>query len=146
MTSGVILLIEDNPDDVSLTLRALDKHNLANQVIVAQDGAQALAFLLPADGEAAVQPALILLDINLPKIGGLEVLRRIRTDQRTSAVPVVLLTTSNEERDIVAGYELGANSYVRKPVVYEEFKEAARVLGVYWLLINQPPPAPRASS
>jgi two-component system response regulator len=132
--------VEDNPDDVRLTLRALGKHNLADQVVVAADGAQALDLLLPADETPEVRPALILLDINLPKIGGLEVLRRIRADRRTSSVPVVILTTSNEERDIVAGYELGANSYVRKPVVFSEFQEAARVLGLYWLLINQPPP------
>src|SRR5215213_6784788 len=133
MSTGLILLIEDNPDDVSLTTRALAKNNLANHLVVAHDGAQAIELLLPENGAAAIHPALVLLDISLPKVGGLDVLRRIRADPRTSSIPVVILTTSNEERDIVAGYQLGANSYVRKPVVFSEFQEAARVLGLYWL-------------
>jgi two-component system response regulator len=140
MNSGQILLIEDNPDDVMLTLRALAKNNIRNEVIVARDGEEAVAFLLPTDGSPALQPALILLDVNLPKLGGLDVLRRIRDDPNTSALPVVVLTTSNEERDIIESYRLGANSYVRKPVVFGDFVEAARVLGLYWLLVNQPAP------
>jgi two-component system response regulator len=141
MNSGDILLIEDNPDDVMLTLRALAKNNIRNEVVVARDGEEALDFLLPTDGSPPLQPALILLDVNLPKLGGLDVLRRIRNDASTSALPVVVLTTSNEERDIIESYRLGANSYVRKPVVFGDFVEAARVLGLYWLLVNQPAPA-----
>jgi two-component system, response regulator len=139
MNDGVILLIEDNPDDVALTMRALHRNNIRNEVLVARDGEEALEYLLPADG-VPLRPALVLLDVNLPKLGGLEVLRRIREDDRTAMLPVVVLTTSNEERDIVDSYRLGANSYVRKPVVFGEFVEAARVLGLYWLLVNQPPP------
>jgi two-component system response regulator len=139
MNDGVILLIEDNPDDVALTMRALLRNNIRNEVLVARDGEEALDYLLPAAG-GPLRPALILLDVNLPKLGGLEVLRRIRGDDRTAMLPVVVLTTSNEERDIVESYRLGANSYVRKPVVFGEFVEAARVLGLYWLLVNQPPP------
>jgi two-component system response regulator len=141
MNNGVILLIEDNPDDVALTMRALHRNNIRNEVLVARDGEEALERLLPADGVPLV-PALILLDVNLPKLGGLEVLRRIRDDDRTAMLPVVVLTTSNEERDIIESYRLGANSYVRKPVVFGEFVEAARVLGLYWLLVNQAPPPP----
>jgi two-component system, response regulator len=139
MNNGPILLIEDNPDDVALTMRALKRNNISNEVLVARDGEEALEILLPAQG-VAVRPALVLLDVNLPKLSGLDVLRRIRTDDRTAMLPVVVLTTSNEERDIVQSYRLGANSYVRKPVVFGEFVEAARVLGLYWLLVNQPPP------
>jgi two-component system response regulator len=139
MNDGVILLIEDNPDDVALTMRALQRNNIRNEVLVASDGEEALEYLLPDDG-VPLRPALVLLDVNLPKLGGLEVLRRIREDDRTVMLPVVVLTTSNEERDIVDSYRLGANSYVRKPVVFGEFVEAARVLGLYWLLVNQPPP------
>jgi two-component system response regulator len=141
MNDGLILLIEDNPDDVALTMRALKRNNISNTVMVAHDGEEALEFLLPADAATALRPALVLLDVNLPKLGGLDVLRRIRADDRTSTLPVVVLTTSNEERDIVDSYRLGANSFVRKPVVFGEFVEAARVLGLYWLLVNQPPPA-----
>lgn len=143
MNNGDILLIEDNPDDVMLTLRALAKNNIRNEVVVARDGEEALAFLLPTDGSVPLHPALILLDVNLPKLGGLDVLRRIRADDSTAALPVVVLTTSNEERDIIDSYRLGANSYVRKPVVFGEFVEAARVLGLYWLLVNQPAPTDR---
>ncbi|MEN3361113.1 MAG: hypothetical protein V7637_5095 [Mycobacteriales bacterium] len=139
MNDGLILLVEDNPDDVTLTLRALKRNNIRNEVKVAEDGEQALDFLLPSAGEA-VKPALILLDVNLPKLGGLDVLRRLRDDRRTATLPVVVLTTSNEERDIIESYRLGANSYVRKPVVFGDFVEAARVLGLYWLLVNQAPP------
>ena len=144
MTQGAILLIEDNPDDVLLTLRAFGKNHIRNQVVVATDGEQALNLLLPAEGEA-MRPALVLLDIKLPKIDGLEVLRKMRADERTRSLPVVVLTTSNEERDIVDSYRLGANSYVRKPVVFQEFVEAVNVLGIYWLLVNEPAPAPAGS-
>jgi two-component system response regulator len=140
MTQGPILLIEDNPDDVLLTLRAFGKNHISNQVVVATDGEQAINLLLPVEGEA-VRPALVLLDIKLPKIDGLEVLRKMRADDRTRSLPVVVLTTSNEERDIVDSYRLGANSFVRKPVVFQEFVEAVNVLGVYWLLVNEPAPA-----
>jgi two-component system response regulator len=140
MTHGPILLVEDNPDDVLLTMRALAKNHIKNEVVVATDGEQALRILLADDAEL-VRPALILLDIKLPKIDGLEVLRRIRGDNRTRSLPVVVLTTSNEERDIVASYRLGANSFVRKPVSFDEFVRAVKVLGVYWLLVNEPAPA-----
>lgn len=140
MNDGPILLIEDNPDDVELTLRALERNNIRNEVVVASDGEEALRHLLPVDGTAPLRPALILLDVNLPKLSGLDVLRRIRSDHQTAALPVVVLTTSNEERDIIESYRLFANSYVRKPVVFGDFVEAARILGLYWLLINQPAP------
>jgi two-component system response regulator len=139
MNNGPILLIEDNPDDVALTMRALRRNNISNEVVVAGDGEEALEVLLPAD-KPGLRPALILLDVNLPKLSGLDVLARIRQDPRTRTLPVVVLTTSDEERDIVDSYRLHANSYVRKPVVFGDFVEAARVLGLYWLLINQPPP------
>jgi two-component system response regulator len=139
MTHDPILLVEDNPDDVLLTMRAFVKNDIRNEVVVATDGGQAIDMLLPADGEP-VRPAFMLLDIKLPKIDGLEVLRRVRADDRTRTVPIVVLTTSNEERDIVESYRSGANSFVRKPVVFEEFVKAVNVLGVYWLLVNQPAP------
>lgn len=142
MRDGLILLIEDNPDDVLFTLRAFAKNNIDNEVVVANDGEQALEYMLPTGEGVPLQPALVLLDVNLPKVNGLEVLRRLRADERTRALPVVVLTTSSEERDIVESYRLGANSYVRKPVVFGEFLEAANVLGVYWLLINEPAPVP----
>jgi two-component system response regulator len=139
MTEGSILLVEDNPDDVLLTMRAFGKNRISNEVIVATDGEQALNLLLPAEGDA-IHPALVLLDIKLPKIDGLEVLRKVRADDRTRSLPIVVLTTSNEERDIVDSYRLGANSFVRKPVVFDEFVKAINVLGVYWLLVNEPAP------
>ncbi|MEU8236071.1 response regulator [Actinoplanes sp. NPDC048791] len=142
MSDGPILLVEDNPDDVLFTIRAFAKNHIRNEIVVANDGEQALRLLLPDDGHP-LRPALILLDIKLPKVDGLEVLRAIRDDERTSSLPVVVLTTSNEERDIVESYRLGANSFVRKPVVFEEFVDAANVLGVYWLLVNQPAPPAR---
>jgi two-component system response regulator len=142
MTSRPILLVEDSPDDVLLAVRAFAKNGITNEVVVATDGEQALDHLLPESGEP-LRPALILLDIKLPKIDGLEVLRRIRSDERSRTVPVVVLTTSNEERDIVSSYQLGANSFVRKPVVFGEFVEAVQALGVYWLLVTQPAPARR---
>jgi len=138
MNSGTILLVEDNPDDVLFTLRAFERNNISNEMVVAADGEQALEYLLPDDDSKALTPALVLLDVNLPKVDGLEVLRRIRSHPRTAGLPVVVLTTSNEERDIVETYNLGANSFVRKPVVFADFLEAVRMLGVYWLLVNQP--------
>jgi two-component system response regulator len=132
-----ILVVEDNPDDVDLTIRALKKSKVANEVIVAGDGEKALELLL---GETRLVPAVILLDLKLPKIDGIEVLRRIRADKRTKLLPVVILTSSNEENDLVQGYELGANSYIRKPVDFNHFIEAIQTLGLYWLIINEPPP------
>jgi len=140
-----ILLVEDNPDDEALTLRALKKNNILNPVMVARDGVEALDFLFGAGAHAgrdvSQTPQIVLLDLKLPKIDGLEVLRRIRADERTRLQPVVILTTSNEEQDILSSYELGANSYIRKPVDFEQFMEAVRQLGLYWLGINVPPPA-----
>jgi two-component system response regulator len=136
MIEGTILLVDDSPDDVALTLRAFRANNITNKVDVASDGEEALDYLL-RESERRPKPVLILLDINLPKVSGLEVLRRIRTDERTRFLPVVVLSTSSEDRDIVESYNLGANSYVRKPVVFNEFVDAVRVLGLYWLLVNQ---------
>lgn len=131
-----ILLVEDNPDDEALTLRALKKYNVTNEVFVARDGEQALAYL-----ENTLElPQLVLLDLKLPKIDGFEVLKRIRTQERTALMPVVILTSSREEQDVVKGYRNGANSYVRKPVNFDDFVEAARQLGVYWLILNEMPP------
>lgn len=142
--SRIILLIEDNPDDVELTRRALSRSNVANELVVVTDGAEALDYLF-ARGEYAtrdmrVTPEVVLLDLKLPKVDGLEVLRRIRSDERTRLLPVVILTSSNQENDIKDSYELGANSYVRKPVDFEQFVEATTTLGLYWLVVNQPPP------
>ena len=137
MKTGDILLVDDNPDDVALTLRALKQNNIGNPVHVAYDGEEALSRLL-AEGPGTGLPSLVLLDLNLPKVTGLEVLRRLRSVPRTRYLSVVVLTTSSEERDIVESYSLGANSYVRKPVVFSDFLEAVRLLGLYWLLINQP--------
>jgi len=139
MTNRAILLVEDNPDDEALTLRALRKNNILNAVTVARDGAEALDYLF-AEGPGGVTPSLILLDLNLPKVSGLEVLRRIRADERTRLIPVVVLTSSREQEDVIAGYRRGANSYVRKPVNFADFAEAVGVLGCYWLLLNESPP------
>jgi two-component system response regulator len=136
MIEGTILLVDDSPDDVELTLRAFRTNNITNKVDVAHDGEEALDYLFP-EGEGQAGPVLILLDINLPKVSGLEVLRRIRTDDRTRYLPLVVLSTSSEDRDVVESYNLGANSYVRKPVVFNEFVDAVRILGLYWLLVNQ---------
>jgi two-component system response regulator len=139
MNESTILLVDDSPDDVALTLRALRKSNMTNHVDVVADGEEALRFLLPGDGDPVHPlPALVLLDINLPKINGLEVLRAVRAHERTRYLPIVVLTTSTEERDILKTYDLGANSLVRKPVVFAEFLEAVRILGLYWLLVNRP--------
>lgn len=141
MSDMVILLVEDNPDDEALTLRALKKNNITNEVVVARDGAEALDYLFGTGKYGpAIRPQVILLDLKLPKVDGLEVLRRIRGDHRTKLLPVVILTSSNEERDRLQGYDLGANSYVRKPVDFVQFTEAVRQLGLYWLLLNEKPP------
>jgi two-component system response regulator len=138
-----ILLVEDNPNDIELTLHALKKHNITNSIHVVRDGAEALEYVF-CTGAAANRsiengPKLILLDLKLPKVDGLEVLRRIKGDPRTRMTPVVVLTSSREERDIVESYHLGANSYIVKPVNFEQFAESAKQLGLYWLLLNQPP-------
>jgi CheY-like chemotaxis protein len=145
VNTGKILLVEDNPDDVALTLRALKSNNITNDVVIAEDGAKALDYLFGADGSGGSDgpPAVVLLDLKLPKINGLEVLRRMRSEERTRLLPVVILTSSDEERDVIDGYSLGANSYVRKPVDFVEFTQAAKQLGLYWLLMNRPPPTPR---
>jgi two-component system, response regulator len=136
-----ILLVEDNPKDEALTMRALQKNNFHASVTIKRDGAEALDYLLGKSGEEVVPlPHLVLLDLKLPKVDGLEVLRRIRAHQRTALLPVVILTSSTEERDILEGYRLGTNSYVRKPVDFVEFAEAVRQLGLYWLLLNTVPP------
>jgi two-component system response regulator len=144
----VILLVEDNPDDEALTLRALNKNNIKNDVVVARDGAEALDYLFGtgkyAGRDTALLPQVVLLDLKLPKIEGLEVLRRVRADERTKLLPVVILTSSNEDQDRIAGYGLGANSYVRKPVDFSQFLDAARHLGLYWLVLNEPPPIRRS--
>ena len=147
MNGKIILLVEDNPDDEALTLRALKSSNIANEVVVARDGVEALDYLFGtgayADRDTRVMPQVILLDLKLPKIDGLEVLKRIRENERTRLQPVVVLTTSNEDSDILASYKLGVNSYIRKPVDFNQFMEAIRQLGVYWLLLNVSPPNPR---
>jgi two-component system response regulator len=143
----VLLLIEDNADDEALTLRALEKNNILNEVVVARDGAEALTLLLGPPGGSAWSRldrlAVILLDLKLPKVDGLEVLRRLRADPRTRRLPIVILTSSKEEKDLVGAYDLGCNSYVQKPMEFVEFVEAMRHLGVYWLLTNAPPPPER---
>lgn len=141
-----ILLVEDNPDDEELTLRALARNNIGNAVVVVRDGQDAIEWLEGTGAYASRDPhdvpALILLDLNLPKIDGLEVLRRLRANPRTAIVPVVILTSSKEERDRASGYSGGANSYVQKPVDFSSFVDAVRQLGMYWLMLNEPPPAP----
>lgn len=142
----VILLVEDNPDDEALTLRALAKNNILNKVVVARDGVEALDYLFGtgtyAGRDVSDQPQVVLLDLKLPKVDGHEVLRRIRANERTRLQPVVILTTSNEDRDVISSYQLGANSYIRKPVDFEQFMEAIRQLGLYWLVLNVSPPRP----
>jgi two-component system response regulator len=143
MENRVILLVEDNPDDEALTLRALKKNNILNRVVVARDGTEALDYLFCrgkfTGRDLRDLPELVLLDLKLPKVDGLEVLRQLRAAQETRRLPVVILTSSNEQRDIIAGYDLGANSYIRKPVDFSQFTEAVRQLGIYWLVLNVSP-------
>ncbi len=147
MDQRTILLVEDNPDDVTLTLRAFKKSNIMNEVVIAQDGVEALEYLFASgkyEGrDASIVPVVILLDLKLPKVDGLEVLKRIRSDERTRLVPTVILTSSKEEQDLLNGYRLGANSYIRKPVDFNQFASAINQLGLYWLILNEPPPAAR---
>lgn len=144
MAEKMILLVEDNPDDELLTLRALKKNNIGNNLVIVRDGAEALDFLFGtgayAGRDTSNLPQIILLDLNLPKIGGLDVLRRIRETQSMRLLPVVILTSSKEEQDLINGYSLGANSYIRKPVDFNQFIEAVHQLGLYWLILNEPPP------
>ena len=146
MEERIILLVEDNPDDVDLTLRALKKNNITNKVIIAKDGVEALDYLhgtgMYAGRDTKELPVVILLDLRLSKINGFEVLRIIRQDELTRLIPVVILTSSAEQKDVVEGYKLGANSYIRKPVDFEQFVEAVKILGLYWTLWNEPPPRP----
>jgi two-component system, response regulator len=145
----LILLVEDNPDDEALTLRALKKNKIANEVVIAHDGAEALDYLFGSGlygTRPKSMPQVILLDLKLPRIDGLEVLRQLRTNEFTRLLPVVILTSSNQEQDLVSSYGLGANSYVRKPIDFNQFVDAVRQLGLYWLILNQPAPIPRKAS
>ena len=145
--SHIILLVEDNPDDADLTLAAFQESKTLNEIVVARDGEEALDYLFAtgsfAERDPKLMPQVVLLDLKLPKLDGLEVLRRVRADERTRRLPVVVLTSSNEERDIIRSYDLGANSFVQKPVDFGQFMEAARQLGLYWLVLNQLAPARR---
>lgn len=147
MNEKIILLVEDNPDDVTLTIRAFKKNNILNEVVVADDGVEALDYLFGAGKyagrDAGILPAVVLLDLKLPNMNGMEVLQRLRADERTKLVPVVILTSSKEEQDVINGYKLGCNSYIRKPVDFNQFMDAVKQLGMYWLLINEPPPLKR---
>jgi two-component system response regulator len=147
--TGIIMLVEDNPDDEELTIRALKKANILNQVVVARDGVEALDYLFGtgthAGRDTRVMPMLVLLDLRMPKIDGLEVLRRMREDERTKLINVVVLTSSKEEVDIVRSYDLAANSYIRKPVDFDQFTEAVKHVGLYWLVLNEPPPMQRVA-
>ena len=140
--SKIILLVEDQQDDVELTVRAFKRHKLCNEIVVASDGEEALDYLfctgIHAERDPGAVPEVVLLDLKLPKVPGLEVLRRMRADERTKRIPVVVLTSSNEERDIIGSYDFGANSFVRKPVNFSEFLDATKQLGLYWLVLNQP--------
>jgi two-component system response regulator len=141
----IILLVEDNPDDEVLTLRAFAKNNISNRIVVVRDGAEALDWLFKRErykDRTEPDPQLVLLDLKLPKVDGLEVLRQIREDARTKLLPVVILTSSKEESDLLRGYELRANSYIRKPVDFTRFVDSVRELGMYWLVLNEPPPQP----
>ncbi len=143
---NLILLVEDNPDDEELTLLAFEQSDMSHEIVVARDGVEALDYLLGtgmyANRDLNVMPALILLDLQLPRINGLQVLQRLRTNHRTKLLPVVILTTSNEQQDLINSYSLGCNSYIRKPVDYKEFLTAVQQMGMYWLLLNEPPPVP----
>jgi two-component system, response regulator len=139
-SSDPIVLVEDNEDDIVLTRRALSRNKIGNPLVIARDGAEALELLLGTNGDS-ISPAIILLDLQLPKVDGLTVLKRLREDPRTKLTPVVVLTSSKAEQDIIAGYNLRANSYIRKPVDFDQFTEAVRQIGMYWLLLNEPPPA-----
>jgi two-component system, response regulator len=147
MKEKIILLVEDNPDDEALTLRALEKNNIKNDVVVLHDGTEALDYLFGTGSytgrDLTVMPQVTLLDLKLPKVDGLEVLRRLRANELTRLLPVVILTSSNEEQDRVNGYGLGANSYVRKPIDFGQFINAVRQLGLYWLILNEPAPVPK---
>lgn len=142
--SRIILLVEDNPNDVELTLRAFEKNKIANEIVVASDGEEALDYLFAtgayADRDPNAWPEVVLLDLKLPKMHGLDLLQRLRADARTKRLPVVILTSSNEEKDLIASYDLGANSFVRKPVDFAQFADASRQLGLYWLVLNELPP------
>jgi two-component system response regulator len=144
MEEKIVLLVEDNPDDVELTIRAFKKNNILNRVIVAKDGVEALDYLfgtgMHAGREIKDMPVIVLLDLKLPRIDGVEVLKSIRQNEFTRLLPVVILTSSREEQDLVNGYRLGANSYVRKPISFDQFAEAMKHLGLYWLIWNEPPP------
>jgi two-component system response regulator len=139
MAADPILLVEDNEDDIVLTRRALARNKIRNPIVIARDGAEALELLLGTNGNG-VKPAVVLLDLHLPKVDGLSVLKALRADPRTKLTPVVVLTSSKAEQDVLAGYELHANSYIRKPVDFDQFAEAVRQIGLYWLLLNEPPP------
>jgi two-component system, response regulator len=144
MSEKTILLVEDNPDDEELTLTALKQSKILNEVIIARDGVEALAYLFAtgkyAGRDATRPPQLILLDLNLPKLSGLQLLERLRADPRTALIPVVILTTSSEEEDVIASYRLHANSYIRKPVEFHRFADAVQQMGLYWLVLNEAPP------
>jgi two-component system, response regulator len=150
MNTGTILLVEDNEDDIALTLRAFRKSRVANEIVVTRDGAEALDYLF-AEGaystrDKSILPAVILLDLKMPKVDGLEVLKRLRTDPLTRLIRVLVLTSSREEQDVIQSFELGACSYIRKPVDFDKFVEAVTILGTYWLLLNEPLPTPRIAS
>ncbi len=144
MSNKTILLVEDNPDDEALAIRALKRNHISNEIVVARDGVEALDYLfgngVHVGRDLSIKPTVILLDLKLPRIDGIEVLRRLREDDRTKLLPVVILTTSSEEQDMLDSYSLGCNSYIRKPVDFIQFSEAIRQLGMYWLLMNEPPP------
>ncbi|BAY98675.1 response regulator receiver protein [Tolypothrix tenuis PCC 7101] len=144
ISNKMILLVEDNPDDEALAIRALRRNHISNEIVVARDGVEALDYLfgtgIHAGRDINIKPTVILLDLKLPRVDGMEVLRRLREDKRTSLLPVVILTTSSEEQDLLNSYSLGCNSYIRKPVDFIQFTEAVRQLGMYWLLMNETPP------
>ena len=143
MCGKIIFLVEDNPDDEALTLRALKKNNIMNQVVVAHDGVEAVNYLLGPESATNLLPQIILLDLKLPKMDGLEVLKRLRANERTKLLPVIILTSSREEQDLLNSYNLGANSYIRKPVDFNQFIAAVQQLGLYWLVLNEIPPVRR---